>query len=342
MSGDPEPGDLILLATAGPVYALGRKLTGQTYDHVVVVLDRQRALHISPPVIRTLALDTVLRSSRSPRVIRPRMGPQDTQTWLEQLEQLVGQEYSLAQLFLAMSKLIGKGFLPKFSHGRSSSQVAEAIREVGLRLDFDARNEASGSLEDFLALQRNRPDLFRHVECIEVEAWVGSERDRISSWASTVNVDHVFILRDTREQGSTETGGGLGAKVFDDLFRAFSSLQRFGTLGTLAGLAQTAAGILVSKRDWKTLVMLLRTAQMALLPLIDFDELYDRYAQLAREYPALSTILYAGAILLALGNFKTILKMLWRAIQLAVFRRALLEAWNEVKSSSPAKSRAKL
>jgi len=353
--GEPQPGDLILLTTAGSIYAAGRQLTGQSHDHVVVVLKRRRVLHISPPVIRTLNIDTVLRTSRAPQVMRPRLAPEERERWLTELEMLIGEKYSLMQLtrtiwrlamlhtILPVAPSIPRGIqsLANNSNGRictnailsslvrNAPPIAEAMRQLSPRVDFDPSNEASGSLEDFLVLQRTRSDLVAHVECIEVNEWCGPEQARVASWASNLSIDYVFVLQDKPNftgPGSSRKGFGFPPSQF-----ASVSLKRFGFAGLILEFLQKFVGVLINENDRDAINNLWLRAQLYLTSYIDVEKLRDRIAQLVVQYPALPNIAYIVGFLFALGHIKTILKIVLRAVQVALARRALLEAWKEIQ-----------
>ena len=50
---------------------MGRKIINITYDHVSVLLNKDEALHISPPKIRIISSRHFLMKKMEPLIIRP-------------------------------------------------------------------------------------------------------------------------------------------------------------------------------------------------------------------------------------------------------------------------------
>ncbi|RMX69914.1 hypothetical protein DD238_001816 [Peronospora effusa] len=91
------PGDLIFITTSGLVYSVGRYLTENAYDHVVVVLDECTVLHIGLPVVRVMPLERLLLPQRQPVVLRVPMSETELQLFLRCARQLIGCEYDVAR-----------------------------------------------------------------------------------------------------------------------------------------------------------------------------------------------------------------------------------------------------
>ena len=49
---------------------IGRSFTGQDHDHITVVVEAEKVLHIGPPKVRLLPLHRVMEPRREPRVLR--------------------------------------------------------------------------------------------------------------------------------------------------------------------------------------------------------------------------------------------------------------------------------
>ncbi|MBE0480961.1 MAG: hypothetical protein IBX68_08270 [Dehalococcoidia bacterium] len=66
-----QPGDLILVRTSGVLFAAGRKLTRNRYDHIAVVLEGGRTLNIILPKAVVLPVSAVTKPVNEPLVLRP-------------------------------------------------------------------------------------------------------------------------------------------------------------------------------------------------------------------------------------------------------------------------------
>lgn len=69
-------GDLILIKTPNTTYELMRKIYNSPYDHIVVVVDQERCLHISYPRAKLVPSYLFTHSVREPLVIRPNLSDQ--------------------------------------------------------------------------------------------------------------------------------------------------------------------------------------------------------------------------------------------------------------------------
>lgn len=68
-----KPGDLILIKTPNRLYELMRKIYNTPYDHIVVVVDQERCLHISYPRAKLVPSYLFTHSVGEPLVIRPNL-----------------------------------------------------------------------------------------------------------------------------------------------------------------------------------------------------------------------------------------------------------------------------
>ena len=65
------PGDLIFVKTPKTFFQAMRKIYDEVYDHIVVVLDEQKCLHISYPTTKLVSTYIFSHVKRSPLVVRP-------------------------------------------------------------------------------------------------------------------------------------------------------------------------------------------------------------------------------------------------------------------------------
>ena len=95
------PGDLILIKTPNPIYAAIRRLHGQTYDHVVVVIDDARSLHISYPRAKLVPTYLFTHSIREGLLIRPKwVNTEQCDQFLFSLKHAtVGKKYDSFRVF---------------------------------------------------------------------------------------------------------------------------------------------------------------------------------------------------------------------------------------------------
>ena len=68
-----QPGDLILVNTPNALYETMRRVYSTPYDHLVVVVDETRSLHISYPRAKLVPTYLFTHSARQPLVIRPNL-----------------------------------------------------------------------------------------------------------------------------------------------------------------------------------------------------------------------------------------------------------------------------
>ena len=68
-----KPGDLILVKTPNRMYEAMRRIYATPYDHVVVVVDEVRCLHISFPIAKLVPTYMFTDLKREPLVLRPNL-----------------------------------------------------------------------------------------------------------------------------------------------------------------------------------------------------------------------------------------------------------------------------
>lgn len=102
-----EPGDLILVKSRGWVFAAGRRLAGNPYDHIAVVVADGRTLNIDKPRSRSLPIERLLRDSLEPLVLRPTWPTGEARdafvAWIEELE---GRDYDVRRTLRLLGSLL--------------------------------------------------------------------------------------------------------------------------------------------------------------------------------------------------------------------------------------------
>ena len=68
-----KPGDMILVKTPNALYDIVRRIYATTYDHIVVVVDLDRCLHISYPRAKLVPTYLFTSSRWEPLVLRPNL-----------------------------------------------------------------------------------------------------------------------------------------------------------------------------------------------------------------------------------------------------------------------------
>ena len=66
-----EPGDIILIKTPSVIYSGMRNFFHIEYDHALVVVDKERCLHISYPRAKLVPVWSYLQISKEPIIIKP-------------------------------------------------------------------------------------------------------------------------------------------------------------------------------------------------------------------------------------------------------------------------------
>lgn len=171
-----EPGDLILVKSGGLLFALGRRLTGNPYDHVAVVSSDGRTINIDKPSARLLPLERLLRPALRPLVLRPRFASgEERARFVAEIERLVSAPYDVRRTLSLLERLLERrlvgGARPLADLGweRRRWICTDAVllsleRHVSgfaslraLPLDWVALG--SGTTNDLIEISRLRPDL---------------------------------------------------------------------------------------------------------------------------------------------------------------------------------------
>ncbi|KAL7692350.1 putative papain-like cysteine peptidase superfamily [Plasmopara halstedii] len=180
-----QPGDLIFMTTSGLVYSLGRSLTDNAYDHVVVVLDECTVLHVGMPSVKLMPLERLLLPQRQPVVQRVQMLKEELQLFLRCARQLVGCKYDGARAYKLMLRLILKRMfgiapLPRLPLDVKSNawicsdsiivllagcckRFRESLMKAKQETKLDIFTLGSASLADFERLHRVQPDIISRV-----------------------------------------------------------------------------------------------------------------------------------------------------------------------------------
>lgn len=175
-----EPGDLILVRSSAKGYGLGRSATGNTYDHIAVVVNDEKTLNVVTPIGRLLPVENLLRPHLRPVVLRPAWRSDSQRAafvaWMESLE---AKPYDVRRTLALIPRLVLKHWLriavpftplpsPRerwictdavFIGLEAEPEFQTAIRE--LALDWIALRCATTN--DFLRLAEARPDILRRV-----------------------------------------------------------------------------------------------------------------------------------------------------------------------------------
>ena len=172
-----QPGDLVLVKSRGLVSAAGRRLAGNTYDHVAVVVRDGQTVNIDKPRSRLLPAARLLRPHLEPLVLRPAWpGDAARDAFVAWIEQLAGREYDVARTLRLLVTLVARRFLrarlplrrpqPDQRRWICTDAVLLGLERhlaslAGLGLDW---NELGcGTTNDFLRIRAARPDLLRQI-----------------------------------------------------------------------------------------------------------------------------------------------------------------------------------
>ncbi|CAI5730182.1 unnamed protein product [Hyaloperonospora brassicae] len=180
-----QPGDLIFSTTSGAVYSMGRYVTENTYDHVVIVMDERTVLHVGMPSVRLMPLERLLLPQRQPVVLRVAMAEEELQRFLRCARHLVGCQYDVARAYqlmvrLALKRLTGSSPLPRLPLDVKSNAwicsdailvllagcceaFREALAKARQEAELDIFTIGSASLTDFQRLRRIEPAVISRV-----------------------------------------------------------------------------------------------------------------------------------------------------------------------------------
>ena len=175
----PEPGDLVLVKSHGRVFAAGRWLARNAYDHVAVVVDDGQTINIDKPRTRLLPIDRLLRASHEPLVLRPAWpSPAARSEFVGWIEQLSGREYDVRRTFRLLGSLaLGRVFRIRWPLRRPRADQARWIctdavllgleRFAGAELadlPLDWNRLRCGTTNDLLTIHADRPELLRRID----------------------------------------------------------------------------------------------------------------------------------------------------------------------------------
>ncbi|KAL3663108.1 hypothetical protein V7S43_012048 [Phytophthora oleae] len=180
-----KPGDLIFITTSGLVYSVGRYLTENAYDHVVVVLDEHTVLHVGMPSVKLMPLERLLLPQRQPVVLRVPMPEAELHLFLRCARQLIGCKYDVVRAYQLMLRLVlkrvtGTTPLPRLPLDVKSNawicsdsiivllagcckEFREALAKARNENDLDIFTLGSASMTDFQRIRRVQPDIISRV-----------------------------------------------------------------------------------------------------------------------------------------------------------------------------------
>ena len=131
-----RPGDIILVKTPNVFYDAMRKLYATEYDHVIVVVDQERCLHITYPKAKLAPLLPFLQKKRDPLVVRVNdsaMNYTDRQNFISNVKHAsVGQKYDSTKLmqYFRLSMLDKMGVQASYF----GSTIVQKVRNLGLKM----------------------------------------------------------------------------------------------------------------------------------------------------------------------------------------------------------------
>ncbi|EEY61686.1 uncharacterized protein PITG_02024 [Phytophthora infestans T30-4] len=180
-----KPGDLIFITTSGLVYSVGRYLTENAYDHVVIVLDENTVLHVGMPSVKLMPLERLLLPQRQPVVLRVPMSESELQLFLRSARQLIGCNYDVARAYqlmlrLALKRVTRSTPLPRLPLDVKSNAwicsdsiivllagcckgFREALTKARRETDLDIFTMGSASMTDFERIRRIEPGIISRV-----------------------------------------------------------------------------------------------------------------------------------------------------------------------------------
>lgn len=102
-----QPGDLILVKTPNKMYELVRRIFDSPYDHLVVVVDDSRSLHISFPITKLVPTYLFTHEPREPLIVRPALSDLDREKFLFDLKHdTVGKRYDTGRIMKLFSSTV--------------------------------------------------------------------------------------------------------------------------------------------------------------------------------------------------------------------------------------------
>ncbi|HSP96559.1 MAG TPA: hypothetical protein VL049_04865 [Candidatus Dormibacteraeota bacterium] len=175
-----EPGDLILVKSTEAIFAFGRWLGGNPYDHVAVVVDGGQTINIDKPMIRSLPVARLLRPELQPLVLRPTFqSAQQRAAFVGWIQSLAARSYDTARTLGLVGRLLLRRALhwaPPMEPPRPEQERWICTDAVLLGLETHAAGFSDiqslpldwvrlrcGTTNDLLYIARVRPDLLAAV-----------------------------------------------------------------------------------------------------------------------------------------------------------------------------------
>lgn len=129
LAASVKPGDLILVKTPNKMYEAVRRIYSTPYDHIVVVVDDSRCLHISYPIAKLVPTYLFTHELREPLVLRPNLSQGERDKFLYEVKHdTVGKRYDSARLMGFMRASLWQNTLSPLV----SSLVPETKRSKGV------------------------------------------------------------------------------------------------------------------------------------------------------------------------------------------------------------------
>ena len=177
-----EPGDLILVKSHGRLFAFGRWLGGNPYDHVAVVVGNGQTINIDKPRTRQLPLERLLRASHEPLVLRPAWPSAAARDrFVQWIERLAGREYDVQRTLRLIGALIAARVLHlhrplRAPHADQPKWICTDAVLLGLEqfagadltmLELDWNRLRCATTNDLLTIRMERPDLLREIPALQ-------------------------------------------------------------------------------------------------------------------------------------------------------------------------------
>lgn len=175
-----QPGDLLLIKTPGLIYKIGRKLTGNTHDHIAVCLENGNTLNIVNPRAVIIPVDYFLKRQKNPVLLRPKWQNLDQRRYfIREMEQFRGCRYNLAKTFRG---IVSTGLynwlhvrirMKKTDESASKWICTEAVIQrlctaypdfkAVFNIKLDYQYLGFGTTNDFMRITREYPDLIQVI-----------------------------------------------------------------------------------------------------------------------------------------------------------------------------------
>lgn len=180
-------GDIILTSTPGSFMSIARGMSKNPFDHVVVVVENNMVLHVSPPQVRLLPLHVILAKKRRPLLLRPILNKDELPIFITNVKSFIGKRYNSSRAIALLSRIIlEQQFGIKSSKPLSnkhatllsggaictdvvfsslctaSSSFRNLIYDSELSVQLDYVKQGSASFMDLVRLNRFAPRSFRY------------------------------------------------------------------------------------------------------------------------------------------------------------------------------------